>query len=287
MIISHWNYLHGRSNTSNCIATALDFALNYKSSSIIIDSEYDKSLMANAFLNNQKIKLLKSLDYGIDSIANNVYSKDRMNREDFDNFTTSIIDERLSFLPGSAKASRELYNESLVSTLPRILESAKQCFDWVFIDVNSGIDNEITKKILMNSDFIFVSLEQNEKMLEDFFNSDLKYIKEKNYGIMLGRYDDKCKCSAKYIAKKFNYKGNIFTIPYNTNFLNAINDNNVVDFFYKNNIDVRKKEDEEFFNELDEISDLLFKLSDSNKNIYQMPLGYKDILTRIKSIAQN
>ncbi len=291
MIFSFWNYLHGRSNTSNCIATALDFALNYKSNSIIIDSEFEKSLMANAFFNNQNIKILKSLDYGIDSISNTIYSKKKIDIEDFDNFSKSIIDERLSFLPGSGKASRELYNDSLISTLPRILESAKQCYDMVFIDVNSSLDNEITKKILMKSDFIFVSLEQNEKMLDDFFKSDLKYIKEKNYGIMLGRYDAECKCSAKYIAKKFKYKGNVFTIPYNTSFLNAINGNNVVDFFYKNNIDVRKKEDEDFFNELDEISNLLFELSNSNKNssknIYEMPLGHKDILTRIKSLAQN
>jgi MinD-like ATPase involved in chromosome partitioning or flagellar assembly len=285
MIVSFWNYLHGRGNTSNCIATASNFALNYKSNSIIIDSEYQKSLMSNAFFNSKDIKALKSLDYGIDSIANIIYAKQKIDNEDFGNYATCIMDGRLCFLPGSSKASKELYNDSLINTMSAILENARQCYDMVFIDVNSGIDNEITKSILLKSDFIFVSLEQNEKILEDFFNSDLKYLKEKDYGIMIGRYDTNCKCSAKYIGKAFNFKGNIFTIPYSTSFLNAINNNKVFDFFYKNNVFIKKKEDSLFFGELDFISDVLYKMA-GNKNVFKMPLGDNDILTRIKSIGQ-
>lgn len=286
MIICFWNYLHGRSNTSNCIASALNYSLNYKAKALILDSEYQKSLMANAFFNPERIKSLKTLEYGIDSISNILYSKQKIDKEDFDNFSTSIIEERLNFLPGSSKANRELYNNSLSATIPQILESARECYDMVFIDVNSGIDNEITKNILSNSDYIFISLEQNEKMLEDFFNTDLKYINDKKYGIMLGRYDPECKCSAKHIMKKFKYKGDIFTIPYNTNFLNSINSNNVVEFFYKNNIDVKKKSDIGFFNELDEISDALYEIADDKKTV-KMPLGENSILTKVKYIVQS
>ena len=286
MIISFLNYLHGRGNTSNCIATALNYALNYESNSILIDSEDDKSLMVNAFFNNRDRDSLKTLDYNIDSIANLIYSKSKLEKEDFFNYTKEIVSKRLDFLPGSSKISKKLHVDSLTKTIPNVIESASMFYDMVFIDVNSGVRNELTKNILAKSDYIIVSLEQNDKILQDFFESDLEYLKGKSYGIMIGKYDEVCNCSEKYISKKFKFKGNIFNIPYNTNFLNAINENNVYNFFNKNNIVIMKEEDESFFRSLKANSDVLYSKSNSKK-MYSVPLGKTNILSKFKIFNNN
>ncbi len=285
MIITLLNYMHGRGNSANCIATAVNFSINYKSNCIIIDSDYEKSLLSNAFFSNSDVNSLKNLDYGIDSIANLIYSKHRIDKEDFDNYTKSIIGGRLSFLPGSSKVSRKLYNELLIKTMPKILDNAKDCFDMVFIDVNSGVENTLSKKIISVSDLIIVTLEQNEKVLNDFFKNGTEQLKGKDYVIMLGKYDENCKCSAKYISKTFKFKGDIFTVPYNTHFLDAINNSNVYEYFYKNNLSIRKIEDIEFFNDLKAISNRLFELS-KNKNIDYMPLGDRNIISIIKDFIE-
>lgn len=285
MQIAFWSPWHGRGTTSNCIATALSFSLNYNANCLLTHSQYVRSTMEQAFLSGDENEdILKFNDTGIDSLERLVKGGQLL-PEDFNNYCRVLIKDRLDLLTGSKKSNKTLYSSSIGSTILNILDTAKQCYDFTFIDVNSGVFDDITKKVLKSSDIVVVTLEQNEKVLNDFFQEQYKMFENQTLIICLGKFDTKSKCSKKYINVNFNYKNTIYGIPYCTDFLDAINNHQVLKFFYTNS-SYPKKENIFFFDEVNALSNRIAEISNfSNNDVIKDKLKVKTgILTLFKGI---
>lgn len=283
MQLAFWSTMHGRGSTANCIAAALGFAMNYNVRSLITNTQYTMSSLDDAFFTQKEKDNLKKYDYGIDSLDRLVMGKHIINKNDFENYASNIIPGRLDILTGSQRANQNIYKISIRQTILSILEGSKSCYDLVFADVNSGINDEITMKILSNSDVIVVSLDQNEKVLSDFFKNDYNKFRDKNLIIVLSKYDPRSKCSKKYVKSMFNYNDYIFSVPYNTDFLDALNNHRVYNYFFSNNKLVRNEKNDYFFLEINKILDRIFLLMGDDK-IKRDQIGKVNIYAQFKNL---
>ena len=123
-----------------------------------------------------------------------------------------------------------------METFPIILDYASQFYDIVLVDLNKGYTSPEVNQILQKSDLIVLSMSQSRQMLKKIFKDmdTLKILQEKTVIPVLGRYDRFSKYSTKNIAKFFNYKKKIYTIPYNTQFFDACNEGKALNFMAEN-----------------------------------------------------
>lgn len=285
MHVAFWSNFHGRGTTSNCIATALNFSLNYNARSLIMHTQYIRSTLESAFYSDNALgeeNILKFSDTGIDSLER-LIKAGKLTAEDFSSYCNNIVEKRLDILTGSKKTSREIYSSAIGDTISNLLKSANAYYDAVFVDINSGMEDKITQKVIKEADILIVNLEQNEYMIKDFFENYYPKFRNKKMLLVISKYDDKSKCSKKYINFNYDYTDDIFAVPYSVNFLDAMNDHSVKKFFYANNKCVNKEVNSQFFREVSLISDRIFELSNFS-DIKRASIGSNNVSTLVKNI---
>lgn len=280
MQIAYWSNFHGQTGTtSNAIATAVNLAMKYNVKVLLSSIQYEKSNMDNAFFNKEELSERES---GLDAIERVARTKD-LDRNNFSVYTTSLIENRLDLITSSSRVSYELFKK-INDSIKDILYSANKAYDFVFIDVNSGMKDEVTKTVLKESDIIVVNLSQNEKVIGDFFTKDKQELEELTSGkkiINIGNYDFKSKCSKKYISKVYKCNDEIFCTPYVTDFKDAINNHKAINYFM-----VNRNMDNAFFEEIDKISERLMIMNEKDLEILKDPVRKQTFSQRFKSILE-
>lgn len=248
LLVGFWSPYHGQTcTTSSLVAVGTYIGITQNIKTLLMHSKFDKSNLENAFLSkHEDIEVLFD-ETGIDSLQR-LAKTNQLTSENFTDYTKTLIKNRLDLLVGTNKASREIYAK-ILDTLQYILVCAKKCYDLVLCDVNAGIQDEITNKILECVDLIVICLNQNVQVLEAFFTKKewLPVLDKKKYTILLGNYDRSSKYSARYIKRLFDYSGKIYTIPRNTDFMDAYNDHGVIQYFFANHDTSNKDSDNYFF----------------------------------------
>src|SRR5690606_9598240 len=81
-----------------------------------------------------------------------------------------------------------------------------------------------------------ICVNQNIHVLEKYFRKEEwpEALKGKPHVLLVSEYDPISKYKIKNIANKFEYRAPILTIPYLTEFKDALNDGDVKGFFYRN-----------------------------------------------------
>lgn len=233
MRIAFWSNVHGQTaTTSNMISIALMTALEYRLKVLITHNHFEMSTLESSliemkYLNNEAIELS---DNGIDALARFLKSS-KLDKDNIVNYTTNILTKKLDMLMGTTHTHKDLYMNDLNNVINQILSLAQEFYDIVLIDVSSG-KNELSNKILKNSDIIVVNLNQNINVLNEFFEN-YKEIMDKCI-FLIGRYDSNSRINKKNIMRKYGLKKNISVIPYNIEFSDACSEGKAVDFFLKN-----------------------------------------------------
>lgn len=229
MLVAFWSPLHGRGNTSNCIAAAMQLAMNYNINVFITHSHYTRSTMESAFLKgDEEEDLLKFSDLGLDSI-NRAIKTGCLEIEDIESYCNRIIDN-LHLISGSKKSNEEVFKQNIGKDFGRICNFIKQGDNVTFIDIDSGYKSDIANEIIKLSDYVVVTLDQTNLLFEDYFNHENIITPEQEI-IVMGRYDENSKYTRSYTSKKF--KCPIYTIPQDTEYLDALNNHRIKDFFQK------------------------------------------------------
>lgn len=265
-IVSFWGTVHGQaSTTSNVISTASILALEYNLKTMITQTQWSHSTLESSFIKaNPKEGLLTFSDTGIDAIERLARSN-RLTAEKVSDYTVSVLKQRLDLLVGSSKPSISMF-EDIGNVLDIIFAAAKEYYDLCLIDVHSGTQNEVTKKVLNESDLIVVNLNQNIHVLERFFNKKdyLDVLDNKPYIIVLSQYDHKSQYTVKNIKRKFKCKQPIFTVPYNTNYRDASNNQAVIEYFLRARNFNKKNPNYFFIEELRNLAEGIIKLSNKD-----------------------
>lgn len=228
-IIVSWSPVTGQSaSTSNTIAVASTMALHQSYKSLLTHTQRSTSVLDELYGKGDSDVFQ---DSGLTALERLVKSN-LLKPDAIADYTETVYKDRLDFLSGSQRGDSEESSEMIIKT---ILRQAKEKYEFVWIDAQSGTDHPLTNDILNQADLILVNLPQNRFALERFFNkTDFpEAFQEKPYFILISPYDKNAGFSLRNIKRQFKVKEPIFAIPYNTNFRDAINQDTVLDFFYR------------------------------------------------------
>lgn len=246
MKIAFWSNMHGQTGTtSNLLAIAVMSTLQFKSRNMVTQTHFNlNNLEAPLVSTSNSIAKEYFLDIGIDALARGIKSSP-LDGEIIENCSISLLNRRLNLLPGTAKNNRDIYESDMSRTITGILQAAVNYYDIVFIDTNSG-KNELTMKILQNADLIIVNLSQNKSIIEDYA-ANYQFDHRKIF-YLLGNYDNISKYNLKNIRKTYRWLNsrNTAIIPYNTEYMDAQSDGQVISFLLRN-LECDKEESNAYF----------------------------------------
>ncbi|OAB41251.1 hypothetical protein [Paenibacillus antarcticus] len=235
--IAFWSPVGGQAgSTANISAVATVISMEYMTKTLMSHTHWDKPTLESTFIRNKDIGEgeMNYATAGMDALERLVRSQ-KLTPELVRDFTTPILANRLDLMTGTTKSDTELFG-SISEVVNSIFDAAKQFYDVSLIDVNNGFDNSFTNTVIYNSDLIVVNLNQNQSVLEQFFNGCEcnGLLKDKEYVIVLGQYDRNSKYNIGHIKRTFKCDNPMYTIPHNTGYMDAINDRSVLEFFLKN-----------------------------------------------------
>lgn len=252
-LFAFWSGWHGRGNTSNCIASTMQFSMLNDVESVITHSQYTRSSMEQAFLTGKEDDdILKFSDFGLDSLERALRTG-RLDPQNFNDYSTNILSRKLEFLPGSKKTNIKLFESSIGQTIIDIIDFAKESKEATFIDLGSSFNDKVTQRVLNIADIIFVTVDQSRIVLQDFFEKQYELLEGKEVVLLIGRYDLDSEYSIKEIKKEFKYEGEIIGIPFVTEYSDSLNSHGVKKFFEK----YHTLENEPFFESLNYINDII------------------------------
>ena len=241
-IITFWS--NGKEETAKtmsiaAIATNMAIENNYKI--LIVSTVFNDNTLETCYWepkNEDLIKQIagnkKDISSGIDGLVQLSLSN-KLTPEAITNYTRLVFpNNRLEVLSGSKAENYKEY-EKIRQTYCEVIQAANQFYDFVFVDLNKGLDNDYIKGILEMSDLIVVTLTQRLKLIRDFeeIRKENELFQKDNVMILVGRYDKFSKYNAKNIARTLGYKGEASVIPYSTLFFEACNEGKAADFFLR------------------------------------------------------
>ncbi|TCZ77237.1 chromosome partitioning protein ParA [Paenibacillus albiflavus] len=251
--IAFWGNVHGQvGSTSNVIAAATMIGIEYATRILVGQTQWSLSTLESAYsvFSAGEERNAYFTNAGIDAL-DRLARSNRLLPEMISDYTIPIINERLDLLMGTSKPTELLY-DNMKDNITSIFSCAGQYYDAVLLDTHSGNRNSLTGALLETSDVIVVNLCQNMTLLERFFSKQdwPEALNKKPYMIVLGQYDPNSKYTAVNIARRFDYKDPIYTIPYCTDYKDACNDKRVLEFFIRQRNINRKHENYFFIQEI-------------------------------------
>lgn len=239
-IVSFWNPVETSqaSTTSSVVSVASMFPAKCKYKTLVTQTHFSDFSLESSFMNLDKLGNKGSLDIadtGVDAL-DRLLRSNKLSPESIANYSKPIYKGgRLELLFGTFKNDKDSYSR-ILETFPLILDFANQYYDIVLVDLNKGTSDQEINKILQKSDLIVLTTSQSRLTLKKTFNAieTLKILQEKPIIPVIGKYDRFSSYSAKNIARTFNYKKKLYTIPYNTQFFDACNDGTITSFVSSN-----------------------------------------------------
>jgi hypothetical protein len=282
-LVAFWSPYHGQTcTTSNLVALGTYIGFKYNIKTLLMHSQFKKSNLENAYFHaKDDIEAMLFDESGIDAIERLARTK-QLSVSNFVDYTKTLLGGRLDILVGTEK-SNEVVFQKILDTIQYILMCAKQTYDLVLCDVNSGTQNAITNKSLELADLIVVNLNQNVEVLGSFFNKEdwLEELDKKEHIILISNYDSNSKYSIKYIKRLFKCDAEIFGVSRNVHFMDHHNDHGVLRYF-QGNYDVEKTDDNfEMMRDLDDISKYVLDFLKFDINLIDKPIDNKSITKKL------
>lgn len=265
-IITFWS--NGKEETAktlsvSAVATYIAIEHNYKI--LVLSTNYNDYTLETCYWqqsNESNKKHALGIDNGIEELARAIMSN-KASPEVITNYTKPVLKNHLEVLP-SIKTDDYKEYEKLREVYLGILRNANRYYDMIFVDLNKGLDLDVTREILEESDLVVVNLVQRLKVINDYMALKEEYslFRKNNILFLFGRFDKFSKYSKKNICRYMGEK-EVYTIPYSTLFFEASNEGEVTDFFFKfRKIDPNDR-NALFIDEVKKVSDrIIYKLQE-------------------------
>jgi hypothetical protein len=271
-IVSFWSTVESNqaATTATIVSIACSIAIKYKYRTLITQTHYSSLDLESAFDDIDKMIQKGNLDIadtGIDAL-DRLLRSNKLTPENVSNYAKMVFKGAkggLELLYGTFKNDLDSYSRVL-ETMPIIVDYANQFYDIVLVDLNKGYNNAEINQILQKSDLIVLTLSQDMQVLKKIFKDmdTLKILQEKQVIPIIGKYDRFSKYSAKNIARTFNYKKTIYSIPYNTQFFDACNEGKARRYFIENvNANISTDRNGYFINEVNNTANAIVSAIES------------------------
>ena len=222
-----------------------------------------KSILSEMGVKQDKVGLGSGLD-GVFKLA----IAGKVTPDTITNFTQVVFKNRFEVLFAGSKQPGETESER-ISNYKTILSNANKHYEYVFVDLEKGLNKEYIKAILEMSDVIVVGLEQRKKEIENFieFRKKEKILRKNNSIILVGRYDRFSKYNTKNVVRQIGLREQIYCVPYNTRLYEAVDENATAELFLKIRIADETDKDGIFFKEIKKlIEGILYKVQEVQMN---------------------
>ncbi len=232
-IITFWNNSKsghiGQTASLAAVATLMAVEHNYKIlliSTEIGDMELDKAYgvsenAAMKFLGLKEAKFNSGIE-GIMKLANS----GKLTPTLIGNFTKIVLKNRLEVIAGKKETDEDENEKFDANGYPDVIKIANQYYDMVFVDLNRGLDSNITRRVLEASNLIICNMEQKIEEVERIveLQKQEKIISGKNVIYLLNRYEKNSKYNAKNIIRSSRMKKDLYTVPYDLMYSDALQD---------------------------------------------------------------
>ena len=242
-VISFWgNSEKETGQTTSTIATSTLMAIDHNYKILTISTGFKDTTMAESFWEQNRQNTIQKMlgmsngagvETGMEGLSR-VVTSNRIRSGIISDYAKVVFKDRLDILLSPKTIDTIEYIE-IVKTYPKVIETAKNDYNLVFVDVDKRMPQEIQKEILVQSDVIVVNISQSIKSLDRFI--ELKRQNElfrgNNVMLLIGKYDKFSKYNIKNISRYLKEKGEISAISYNTLFFEATTEGKVPDYFLK------------------------------------------------------
>lgn len=230
MKILFWSLYHGQTGTTvSAIATSVACALKKEKKVLLLHNQNDYSA-AEIYLNVDKGDYDKNK--GIDAVMTDLRLKNIHAHEIGQHAVSLIKSSHLDFLIGTNYDHKTIHEDSQ-DLYAGIMKLADLSYDQVFMDAHSGQSPQ-TRHLMDMSDMLVVCVNQNKHVLSATKACLLDLAIDPNKVIVLvGGYDKESKLSLKNIGRIYGFK-NLLSLPYNTGLRDAINNQKIIDYVYRN-----------------------------------------------------
>lgn len=158
------------------------------------------------------------------------------------------VKENLGFVPGAIRKNRPVYEMSFNRECQNILKQLNKIADYVFVNC-SGVPEKVQNKIQEMAGMVIVNVAQSEHTLDEYFSCPPPYHHKSFYCI--GNYINEEPYNVKNIQRLYRLeKQQIGIVPYNVEFLSAVQKGKALSFFEGHPIKPRYNRNKDFFNEL-------------------------------------
>lgn len=261
-IITFWNDTReqtGQTYTAVAVATRMAIERNYKTlliSTSVNDSTVKKgywgenSDIASKILNARTSTI--AVENGIEGLFK-LLASNKLTPSIITDYTKVVFKGRLEVIPGytsTENATEQVnleYIKKLENSYLELVKTANEYYDIVIVDLDKRLSKNIKEQILKLSEVNVLVLAQKMESLNKY--SELKKKKEdwaKNRCIpVLGKYIKDYKYNSKNIARLLQEKNELSVIPFNLQYVGAIEEGKVVDMFLKLR-NIKDKTDENY-----------------------------------------
>ncbi len=249
-IITFWSNNKKRiGQTLGTIAAATYMGMEHNHKTLLMTTNEGDPSFEEAFTVKQEVKarILSEigakkkveLDSGVDGLVK-LASASKITPEIITNYTQVVYKQRLEVLfpikkRPTIEANPSSINDEASVIYKNILTNANQYYDYIFIDLEKGLDKEYIRAILKLSDVIVIGVEQRQKAIEDLikFRHSEEVLKANNILTVIERYDRFSKYSTKNIMRQVGSREPIYCIPYNTLLYEAADAHQMAETFLK------------------------------------------------------
>lgn len=235
MQISIWSNMHGQGATSaTTVALASTIAQKTAFKTLVTHNHIERSAL-EGYLFRQSTEVEKTVqslsNQGVDALIR-LFKNGRLKPEMIADYTYSLLkNHRLDILLGTSKKERMTTKDQDV--ILSIINCSKEFYDFVMMDIHSGLKENNSLRILESSDIIVFCINQNAFLLEDLaaFQSKYPFLKQKRSAYVLSRYEKGGNMTCGSIARRYGIdKASIFEIPNSVHFIDALNTGRVFEY---------------------------------------------------------
>ena len=241
-IITFWS--NGKEETGKTLsiaAIATHMAIEHNHRILVISTSYKDETLNNCFWEHKKVKrnlgifgpnTNLAMEDGIDGLSKMMKSN-KLSPENITNYTKIIFKDGLEILQCFKGEKREYAD--IANTYVDIINLANNYYDYVFVDLDRQVGEEIADTILGISNLVVASLSQRLSSINNFMEIREKksILNSKKTILLIGRYDKFSKYTVKNITRYMGERNKVLTIPYNTLFFEACEEAKVPDLFLK------------------------------------------------------
>lgn len=264
-IVTFWsNKKEETAKTASIVATSVITAIDNNLKILLASTSNKDSSLETCFWPANKLKETVDkiagsknanvLGSGIDALVQ-LLNSNKLTPEIIPNYTKMIFKNRLEVLFGSSLEDPEDLSKNIKS-YKDVIAIANKYYDLVFVDLNKGLDEEMVNDILNISDLVVINISQSLPMIDDYIRFSMENIQfdVRKSIIVVGRYDSASKYNLKNIAKYIGTRQNIYAVPYNILFFEAMGDGAVQNFFLKHRKVHETNENFKFIQEVKKLS---------------------------------